>query len=466
MVPPPDLASLATVEKDVMITALLRRFDDLSARVAALEAENTALRAENLKLREKQRLPPKTPDNSSKPPSQGQKGSGGEGKPRPKRKAHRGAHRSLHPNPQSRFDLGCDRFPCCQAYVSGGAQLPVQAYDRIEIPPITPDVTRVTLRGGTCPSCATRFKASPPAGMEPGSPFGPNLRAFVLYLRFAQGIPFERLARLLSDLLGLAISEGALANILADSAPALALQAEQIRQRLLSGSILASDETSARVGKQTWWTWVFHHADSACFVIRPSRGKDVVAAFLGEARPAFWVSDRLAAQMGYATDAHQVCLAHLLRDAQYAVDAGDPGFAPAIKALLGQATAIGRRRDGLADATLRTYAAKLDSRLDRLLRLSPSHDEGLKFQRVIKKYRQHLFIFVTRRDITATNNGSEQALRPCVIFRKITNCFRSEWGAALYADVRSVLETARRRGIPILQAIRLTVDASALPVAA
>ena len=43
--------------------------------------------------------------------------------------------------------------------------------------------------------------------------FGPNLRALVIYLRFTQNIAFERLARLLSDLLGLDISEGALVNI-------------------------------------------------------------------------------------------------------------------------------------------------------------------------------------------------------------------------------------------------------------
>jgi hypothetical protein len=49
------------------------------------------------------------------------------------------------------------------------------------------------------------------------------------------------------------------------------------------------------------------------------------------------------------------------------------------------------------------------------------------------------------RDLTATNNASERALRPRVICRKITNGFRSQWGAALYADIRSVIETARRR---------------------
>ena len=40
-----------------------------------------------------------------------------------------------------------------------------------------------------------------------------------------------------------------------------------------------------------------------CFSIRPNRGKDVVEAFLGEHRPDFWVSDRLAAQMGWAQKA-------------------------------------------------------------------------------------------------------------------------------------------------------------------
>jgi hypothetical protein len=52
---------------------------------------------------------------------------------------------------------------------------------------------------------------------------------------------------------------------------------------------------------------------------------------------------------------------------------------------------------------------------------------------------------MTNREIEATNNGSERALRPGAVYRKITNGFRSEWGAALYADIRSVVETARPR---------------------
>ena len=49
-----------------------------------------------------------------------------------------------------------------------------------------------------------------------------------------------------------------------------------IRARLLAGTILESDETSVRVGKRTWWTWVFHHDQDACFLIHPNRSRAVV----------------------------------------------------------------------------------------------------------------------------------------------------------------------------------------------
>jgi Transposase IS66 family len=186
----------------------------------------------------------------------------------------------------------------------------------------------------------------------------------------------------------------------------------------MGGSALESDGTGQRVGKRNRWLWVFHHKDNAVFVADPSRGKCVPQAFLGEWRPNYWISDRYGGQMGWAAKDNQVCLVHLIRDVQYAIEAGDRLFAPGLRHLLGRACRIGQRRAKLADATLKTYAA-------------PAHAAGVKLQRVIKKIRRHMFVFVTNRDIAPTNNGSERALRPCVTFRKITNGFRTEWGAAL-----------------------------------
>jgi transposase len=62
-----------------------------------------------------------------------------------------------------------------------------------------------------------------------------------------------------------------------------------------------------------------------------------------------------------------------------------------------------------------------------------------------------------------TNNGCERALRPSVIFRKVTGCFRSHWGARLYAAAASVIATGRLNGKSALQAIH---DVIAAPPAA
>ena len=52
------------------------------------------------------------------------------------------------------------------------------------------------------------------------------------------------------------------------------------------------------------------------------------------------------------------------------------------------------------------------------------------------------------------------------MFRKITNGFRTQWGAELYADIRSIVETGRRRAISALDAIRLTLAGKPLPIGA
>jgi transposase len=62
----PDLSSLSHDEKDALIHALWAQVQALTAQVGILTARVAALEA-------KLGLPPKTPDNSSLPPSQGKK---------------------------------------------------------------------------------------------------------------------------------------------------------------------------------------------------------------------------------------------------------------------------------------------------------------------------------------------------------------------------------------------------------
>ena len=83
-----------------------------------------------------------------------------------------------------------------------------------------------------------------------------------------------------------------------------------------------------------------------------------------------------------------------------------------------------------------------------------------KLRRRIARDREHLFLFVTDRDVSATNNACERALRPSVIFRKVTNGFRSEWGAQTYAAFRSVVSTAKANRRSVLDDLRSVLDAT------
>ena len=131
----------------------------------------------------------KTPGNSSKPPSQGQKqGRPAFGTDRPPRKSRPGVGRALHPNPDREIDRRLATCPRCEAVFPDASQTPQQVDDRPafrsaladanetlgrkELPPVRPDVARVRLFGGRCACCGERATAKAPASLEQDSPFG------------------------------------------------------------------------------------------------------------------------------------------------------------------------------------------------------------------------------------------------------------------------------------------------------
>jgi transposase len=347
-------------------------------------------------------------------------------------------------------------------------------FDKIDLPPIRPVVTRVERYAGHCRCCGATTLAPLPEGLEPGTPFSLNIVALAMYLRFVHHVSYRRLSRLLLELFGLAISEGALDAAFRRSKPRFDAETAAILARLRRARVIGSDETGVRidgrgcrrarlstgaaVDGRGCWNWVFQNAEVVIHVIRRSRGAGVVAEVLDGHRPVVWVSDLYGAQRGHAA-AWQICLAHQLRDCRYAVEAGaveagDAIFAPRMKALLLRAVVLARRHRSLAASTRREYRRRLERDLDAIMALAPTNRHGQRLRRRYGRLREHLFTFLDHPEVTADNNASERDLRPTATYRKVTGGFRSDWGADLYAAVRSVLGTAARRGIDAFQAIR------------
>ena len=447
----PDLNQLSHAEKDALILALWQRHEAAERRIVELET----------KLAE----PPKTPDNSSLPPSKGQKSHRAEktkrNGPRQGSLGRKGGGRSLARNPDATVVAKALACVHCQAALSDADQVLHDLYDKVDLPPVRPVVTRVERYAGHCPRCDQVSLAPVPQGLEPGTPFSVNILALAIYLRFTHAISYQRLSRLFLHLFALPISEGALDAMFRRAKPCFDNEVAAILARLRRSRIVCSDETTVRIDGRTHWNWVFQNEQVVIHVIRNTRAASVVADVLDGHRPSIWVSDLYGAQQGHA-DLWQICLAHQLRDCQYAIEAGDEIFAPRMKALLLRAVVLARRRTELAESTRRSYQRRLDRDLNAIMALAPANRHGKRLRKRYGRHRSHLFTFLDHPDTPPDNNGSERELRPTATYRKVTGGFRSNWGASLFAAVRSVVGTAARHGADAYQAIHAILNGTSV----
>jgi transposase len=447
----PDLSYLSHAEKDALIRALWAQVQSLTARVEALEARLSD--------------PSKTPDNSSLPPSKGQKPNRPEKTkrvgPRQGSMGRKGGGRPLACHPDETVTAKPVACAHCQSTLSDADQVLHGRYDKIDLPVVRPVVTRVERYAGHCPCCGGVTLAAIPAGLEDGSSFSVTIVALAIYLRFTQAISYRRLTQLFLHLYALRISEGALDAMLRRAKPCFDNEVSAILSRLRRSRIVCSDETSVRIDGRTHWNWVFQNDQVVIHVVRNSRAASVVTETMAGHRPSIWVSDLYGAQQGHA-DLWQVCLAHQLRDCKYAIEAGDMIFAPRMKALLLRAVVLARRRKSLAESTRRGYQRRLDHDLNAIMVLAPTNPHGRRLRKRYGKVRSHLFTFLEHPEVPPDNNGSERELRPTATYRKVTGGFRSQWGADLFAGVRSVVGNAARRGKDAYQAILAVLDGNSV----
>jgi transposase len=108
--------------------------------------------------------------------------------------------------------------------------------------------------------------------------------------------------------------------------------------------------------------------------------------------------------------------------------------------------------------TYESHCKHLKGRLKAALTLVPTEKNGIRLRKRYIKHQGNLLLFLEDHRIPPTNNSSEQALRPSVIFRKLTNGFRSTWGRDFYASVRSIIHTGQRNGLSVYEALSKALD--------
>lgn len=436
---------------------------ELVALVKALIAENVVLRAELDRLRQ----PPPTSRNSSQPPSRDTKRDLPADRKRKKLGPPFGHARKMRPvvdQPDRIIEATVEWCSHCQADLRGVAPRAVVRHQLTELPPVPPLVLETRQHEVVCPDCQGITRGELPQGLEAGRSFGPRLAATVVYLKHEQHLSYERVTQLCHDLFGVAVSEGAASAILRRAGEAAQPVAAAIGVQVAQSAVIGSDETSARVAGRNWWQWVFRSVVGVYFLIRASRGAKVIAEVMGAQRAECWVSDCLSAQLTAPAQRRQLCLAHQLRDLQRLLEQRPRlPWAVAMQALFREAIHLWNRRAELSPQGYARRVTELERRLDSLLQ---RRVRGAPARRLWKRYRLHreqLFVFLHCPGVPPDNNACERALRPSVIHRKVTNGFRSEWGAHAYAALATIIETANLQRHSVFDALLDLMGPPVLP---
>src|SRR4028119_35196 len=203
----PDLKQLSNEAKEALIVELWEKIKKLTAALATTDQPKLGP------------SPKKTSKNSSTPPSKGFKPniqpSKIQGIKRQRSLGRVRGGRELHPHPDQTIIAQVKNCFQCGEKVTAATQKLQSVYEKIELPPIRPIITRIERYGGQCACCQTEYVPPVPLGMEAGSPFGSSIQSLVTYLRYTHAISYERLSSIFASVFGLKISEGAIANLLA-----------------------------------------------------------------------------------------------------------------------------------------------------------------------------------------------------------------------------------------------------------
>ena len=469
-----DREALDRLSREELLELLVQQVEvvgrqqaELAEREAAIERRDEKIRALEEELSQFRR-PVKTPENSSVPPSRGQKANRVERRGRklgPKR-GHAGVSR-MRSEPD--VVVACRPSSCDGC----GEPLPETGGRRVgrsqvtDLPSFEPVVIEAWQYAMTCTHCGVQTTGTYPAGLEPRRTFGPGIEALVSYLHERHHVGYERLVELCRDVFGLAISQGGIENALRRLVDRARPTYAAIGQTVRGSPVINSDETSARVAGKTQWQWTFQTPEASYHLIAPSRGGEVIDAFLDGVEPAVWGSDLYAPQMLTPATEHQICHSHQARDLTFAseADIGDERvWALDLRHVFGRAIRLHHERDQVTPETFARRRLLIENATDRLVfdcYVAPQ-TEAARLQKRYRLHRDSLYVFLHRDDVEPTNNRSERDLRPSVIHRKVIGGFRSAWGAEASAIRSSILTTARKQGQNLLDDFRAIAGPSPL----
>lgn len=417
--------------------------------------------------------------NSSKPPS-----SDGLQKPAPRslrqpsgkkrgaQPGHPGHRLELTPTPDHIEPHPVVRCAHCQAALTEEAVVRVEQRQEYELPPLRLVVTEHQAEVKRCPQCGGETVADFPAGITQPTQYGPDFKAFLVYLNQKQFIPLERLSEFTGEVFQQAVGEGTIVTANAEVAAVVQPVAARVQQYLIATEeTVHFDESGLRVAAKLHWVHVASTPQVTYYHIDAKRGQEGMdRAGILPKRTGNSVHDDLLAYYRYPAK-HGACNAHHLRELVFLQERYPQPWEGALaEHLLTIKQAVEAAREqghpALSPEQCRTFEERYDELLAQGCALNPpperppGHRGRLKQtppKNLLDRLHAHkdaVLAFMYDFKVPFDNNLAERDIRMVKLKQKISGCLRSEAGAQVFATIRGYLSTAQKNGVTAFAALK------------
>jgi transposase-like protein len=288
-----------------------------------------------------------------------------------------------------------------------------------------------------------------PALVAPHISYGVNITAMVSYLSVSHYISYNRIVSLLSNLFKVELSEGVVDRMIKRASALSKTEIKKIVENLELSSIVGIDETGCKVNGERYWHWAFQDEKNTLIVANKSRGTTVINEnFENGFVNACVVHDNYSSYNSLIANNEQLCLAHKLRDLNYAIECDNTQVMKDLKLLIKEAMIDHKENFTMGQRKIlkQEYEKTLEYLLNQeAIPKSETHKQLNSFRKAHEK--SQIFTFLEHPNIPPDNNGSERAMRNVKVKLKVSGQFKSFQGAKDYASLRSIIDTSRKRGL-------------------
>ena len=289
--------------------------------------------------------------------------------------------------------------------------------------------------------------------------YGPNIRAYLMYLIVELKVSQHLATQSLNDLFGFRLLGRS--NSIVTHQKAIACQMyestyEGILNKMATGKLVHADETQISIRGRSAYVWVFTNLEEVAYHYTETREGDFLQELLREFKGVL-VSDFYAAYDSMNCY-QQKCLIHLMRDLND--DLLKQPFNEEMKELVREFAVLLKPiietvdRFGLKARFLRKHKVFVEHFYKRLSKRNYESEIVIKYRKRFDKYRDKLFTFLDYDDVPWNNNNAEHAIKAFATLRRKIGEGSSDKGIREYLILLSISETCKYQGISFLDFLR------------